>query len=1015
MFDNSASAQIRDLLCSTNHGAVATRRNPVGVAVRIALLTGAAAMLTSMATQAQNPPRQAEADDEVIVTGSLIRRTAAESASPVTVLSSEALEFRGINTVAEAIQRLPANNAGTIQTGWNTGFNFASGANAPALRGLTVQSTLSLADGLRLAPYPLADDGQRNFVDLNTIPSAIIERVEVLRDGASSTYGADAIAGVVNVITKSEVQGLHIGGSMAASEQGGADEDRLDVTWGFGDLEADGFNFYVSGEYQNQEALWARDRDYPFNTQDYTSQCGPTGSCMANHNWNGVTAEDGSFNGLFSIPGVSLVRPVTVAGSNTGAGRFEYLNPAAGCRQWATVTQTTSATAPFNVCEVNFQNAYYMLQPDVRRSGLSGRFTADVSDQLRVYAMANYYRTETFASFTPIGFNGSLPPPNPVGLAAANVILPVYVCSSGVGTFNGENTGCTAANGTLNPYNPYAAAGQTAQLFLRSPNGRTVTTDTRAWRAVVGLQGGFGEDWSYTANVTASEVGLTRDQANYMIPQRIWDVAARGNFNFADPAAASGEAWGYISPTSSEYSPSRLWSFDTTLGKELVDLRGGALEIAFGAGYRNESITATSSNPGNPTAPYTRYYSINAVGTAGERDVTSAYFELAAPFFEQLELLVSGRYDDYSTGQSNFSPKFGLKVTPIDMIAFRGTWSEGFRIPSFSEAFGLPTTGYVSRTVNCTTYAAFCASHSNNAYASAPYNLGLTQTGNPALDPEESESFTFGIVFEPLRAVSFTIDYWNIEVKGLITGVTNTGPVEAAYYANNGVVNIPGFNVVPGTPDPAFPNALPVIGFIETSYANQDRQEVSGVDFGVNFSVPMGDTVRLNSFLDISHLANYDLTTDAGDVLSYEGTLSPCNITSCSGAPEWRASWQNTLVFGNTSVSLTAYYTDGYDTASIDFGSIGGDCLDSIDHGSTIAYVDGTPVNCTQDEAWNADLTVRHQFGGGYTVYGDFLNVFDIEPDFDPSAAYGLNGYNPAWQGPNMVGRYFRVGFKAEF
>jgi iron complex outermembrane receptor protein len=492
-------------------------------------------------------------------------------------------------------------------------------------------------------------------------------------------------------------------------------------------------------------------------------------------------------------------------------------------------------------------------------------------------------------------------------------------------------------------------------------------------------------------------------------------VAARGNFNFADPYATPADVWNYIAPTSSEYSPSRLWAVDATVGKQLVDLRGGALEIAFGAGYRNESITATSSNPANPSAPYTRYFSINAVGTAGERDVSSAYFELSAPLFEQLELLASGRYDDYSTGQSNFSPKFGFKVTPIDMIAFRGTWSEGFRIPSFNEAFGLPTTGYVSRTVNCTTYAAFCASHGNNAYATAPYNLGLTQTGDPTLDPEESESFTFGIVFEPLRAVSFTIDYWNIEVDGLITGVTSTAAVEAAYYANNGVVNIPGYNVIPGTPDPAFPNALPVLGFVETAYANQDRQEVSGVDFGVNFSIPIGDTVRLNSYLDISHLNSYELITDLGDVLQYAGTLSPCNVTSCSGAPEDRASWQNTLQFGNTSVSLTAYYTSGYDTASIDFGGIEGDCLgNAANVVSTQAYVDGTPVNCTQDEAWNADLTIRHQFGDRYTVYGDFLNVFDIEPDFDPSAAYHLYGYNPAWQGPNMVGRYFRVGFKAE-
>src|SRR5688500_13864469 len=142
-----------------------------------------------------------EGETTILVTGSLFRRTNTETASPVTSLSAETLEERGINTAAEAVQRIPSNNAGTIQQGWNTGFNFASGANAPALRGLTVQSTLSIVDGLRMAPYPLADDGQRNFVDLNTIPNAIIDRIEILRDGASSTYRADAIAGVINAIT----------------------------------------------------------------------------------------------------------------------------------------------------------------------------------------------------------------------------------------------------------------------------------------------------------------------------------------------------------------------------------------------------------------------------------------------------------------------------------------------------------------------------------------------------------------------------------------------------------------------------------------------------------------------------------------------------------------------------------------------------------------------------------------------------------------------------------------------
>jgi len=318
------------------------RENLVGSAVRRTLLAaafaaGGALPVAAFAQEAPAPKDQAM--EEVVVTGSILRRTDAETPSPVTVLSAETLEERGINTVSEAIQRLSANNAGTIQQGWNTGFNFASGANAPALRGLTVQATLSVADGLRIAPYPLADDGQRNFVDLNTIPSAIVERIEVLRDGASSTYGADAIAGVVNVITKKEIQGLHIGGSTAMSQEGGGDENRFDMTWGYGDLESQGFNFYVSGEYQKQDVLWARDRDYPFNSQDLTGICGSAGSCMHNLNWNGVTAEDDTFNGLISIPGVALARHV-ITGANTGAGDYAYLNPGAGCREFDTITLT---------------------------------------------------------------------------------------------------------------------------------------------------------------------------------------------------------------------------------------------------------------------------------------------------------------------------------------------------------------------------------------------------------------------------------------------------------------------------------------------------------------------------------------------------------------------------------------------------------------------------------------------------------------------------------------------------
>lgn len=988
-------------------------------ALGLAMISTAASAQTAAVDCAANPNDAACTTEapSIVVTGSLFRRTDVETPSPITVISAETLEERGLNNPAEAIQRLSINNGSTITQGWNTGFNFASGANAPALRGLTVQTTLSIADGLRITPYPLADDGQRNFVDLNTIPDAIIDRIEVLRDGASSTYGADAIAGVINVITKKEVQGLHLNGSAGISQRGDAGEQRIDATYGYGDLEDQGFNFYVSAEYQRQDALFARDRDYPYNSSDLTGICNAAGSCMTNHNWNGYTPENGLFNGLISIPGVALVRPVTTPGAFSGSGRFAFLNPAAGCRDFPNQPNIgASTTAPLSgVCEVDFQNRYQMLQPDIERKGLSARFTANIGDRAQFYAMANYYNTKTHASFTPLGFNGTPTAPQS-GALAYNVIAPVYICATGVGTRNGVGTGCDATNGVLNPNNPYASLGQTAQIFVRSTRGRTIDTDSRSLRGVLGIDGSFGDSWNYSASFTASNVRLNRTQLNYFQPQAIMNALARGTFNFRDLESNTQAQWDAIAPPNSTVSNSNLWQVSGQIGRELMELPGGKLQVAVGGQYRSESIDAPSANPANFDAPYTRYYSVNAVGTAGSRNVKSAFYEVNAPIVDQFELNASGRYDSYSTGQNAFSPKFGAKFTPIPQLAVRGTWSKGFRIPSFNEAFGLPTTGFVTRTLNCTTYATFCAAHGNNAYATQSFALGITSVGNPALAPERSTSITAGIILEPTKNISLTVDFWRIKQKDLIVGVTDTNAPLAAYYLNNGVVNLPGIIVTPsGNVDPAFPNALPHIGTIQASFRNANSQKVSGIDFGANVKFDIGNDLTWISSADASYMLNYELN-DGGTISRYDGSLGPCNNTSCAGVPKWRGNWQNTLKFGGTTVSLTAYYTSGYDNAAVDAGDIIGDCAGNAANGNAVAsYVDGSPVQCRAKPTWNADFTISQKVGDKFTLYANVLNVFDIGAPLDTASTYQIFQFNPAWAGANILGRYFKVGAKVDF
>ena len=1027
-------------------------------ALGLAMISTAASAQTAAVDCAATPNDAACTTEapSIVVTGSLFRRTDVETPSPITVISAETLEERGLNNPAEAIQRLSINNGSTITQGWNTGFNFASGANAPALRGLTVQTTLSIADGLRIAPYPLADDGQRNFVDLNTIPDAIIDRIEVLRDGASSTYGADAIAGVINVITKKEVQGVHINGSAGISQRGDAGEQRIDATIGFGDLDDQGFNFYVSAEYQRQDALFARDRGYPFNSSNLTGICNAAGSCLTNHNFNGLTQElfdngtadlaagnaalaaavtqdqidaaqalitaangvlASSFNGLASVPGVALVRPVTAAGAFSGAGRFSYLNPAAGCRDFPTNTNiSNSRTAPLNgVCEVDTVNRYQMLQPDIERKGLSARFTANIGDRAQFYAMGNYYNTKTHASFLPIGFNGT--PTNPTsGALAYNVIAPVYVCAAGVGTRNGVGTGCDATNGVLNPNNPYAALGQTAQILVRSTRERTIDTDSRSLRGVMGIDGSFGDAWNYSASFTASNVKLTRTQLNYLKPQSIMNALARNTFNFRDLESNTQAQWDAIAPPNTTVSNSNLWQVSGQIGRELMELPGGKLQVAVGGQYRSESIDAPSANPANFDAPYTRYYSINAVGTAGSRKVKSAFYEVNAPIVEQFELNASGRYDSYSTGQNAFSPKFGAKFTPIPQLAVRGTWSKGFRIPSFNEAFGLPTTGFVTRTLNCVTFATFCAAHGNNAYATQPFALGITSVGNPGLAPERSTSITAGIILEPTKNISLTVDFWRIKQKDLIVGVTDTAAPLSAYYLNNGVVNLPGIIVAPsGNVDPAFPNALPHLGTIQASFRNANSQQVSGIDFGANVKFDIGNDLTWISSADASYMLKYELN-DGGTISRYDGSLGPCNNTSCAGVPKWRGNWQNTLKFGGTTVSLTAYYTSGYDNAAVDAGDVTGDCALNAANGNSVqSYVDGTPVQCRAKPTWNADFTISQKVGDKFTLYANVLNVFDIDAPLDTASTYQIFQFNPAWAGANVLGRYFKIGAKVDF
>jgi iron complex outermembrane receptor protein len=591
------------------------------------------------------------------------------------------------------------------------------------------------------------------------------------------------------------------------------------------------------------------------------------------------------------------------------------------------------------------------------------------------------------------------------------LFLPAYICP------RGTTVACTAANGTLNPNNPFAAQGNQARLLARYDRHEQTLTDAKTFRFSTGINGSFGDGWNYNVDGTYSRVNFKLTQKNFINARHLLDVIADGSYNFVVPGANSEAVRDYLSPINISHDHSSLGQVQATLSKSFFELPGGQLQVLVGGSYRRETIYEPSANPPNATDPYDRYYRVNAVEVIGKRNVKSAFFEVDAPIVQMVDLKAQGRYDKYSTGQHNFSPKFEATFQPIHQVKFRGTYSKGFRVPSLAEAFGAPATGYITTQLTKTdpAQAAFIAAHGNDAYATQQYSYGLTGSGNPSLAPEKSTQWTAGVVLTPIPQLTLTADYYHVRIKGVINPPDCSAAI-AQYYQNNGTTNVPGCKTTAGVPDPLFPNATPLLGDVSYSYVNADAFKTSGIDLSATLRLPIAEGIRWTSSGNATYIKNLSLIQN-GNTFRFDGTLSPCNITSCSGTPKWRASWENTLDVGKASVTLTGYYTSGYSLISVDppYSGVRGDCLGSLGN-SIVTYADGaTPVACSAKKFIDFDLTANYKVNKKFTLYMNLLNVFGAHPPFDPSAGYSLYQFNPAWADQGFIGRYVRIGAKVDF
>jgi iron complex outermembrane receptor protein len=527
----------------------------------------------------------------------------------------------------------------------------------------------------------------------------------------------------------------------------------------------------------------------------------------------------------------------------------------------------------------------------------------------------------------------------------------------------------------------------------------------------------MGAEYRYDIGASGMQTNLERTADGALYFPNLMAAIRQGTYNFVDPSLNDDAIRDFIAPTSVQRSESKLVQVQANISTDLFELPGGTAEGGISLAARYEALDNPSANS-DRLGPANRYLTINPFGASGSRDTESVAFEVALPLLNSLDVNLSGRYDTYSTGQSDFSPKVGFRFQPFRALAFRGTYSQGFRIPSFAESFADPSTGFT--VVNapadwCDVEHGTGAPGSGDASYCQGYGRGTTFLATPGLEPETSQNINLGFVVQPFDNWTFSADYYRISKEDVI-GTPSPAAAIAAYYAGDPIPA--GFTIIPDVPNAAFPAGQPRIAFVQSGYQNLGQQLTYGWDFQVQGRYDLGSVVWTTS-AEATYLQSLSQEFPGAAREEYAGTIGPYVITAASGTPQWRVNWQNTFDFGRASITATAYWTEGYLSVAEDNAGNHDDdtCLSGTAGGTPATYLDGeTPIVCRVDSSFYVDLHGAYDFTDQFQLFMDVSNALDEDPAFDPTT-YGAHtpSYNPAWGTPGILGRYISIGARARF
>ena len=890
------------------------------------------------------------------VTGSRIKKAEIEGQSPVQVVTTADIEATGLGSIGDVIQRLSVSGS-SINTKFNSAGNFGfppdgggvgSGSTTVSLRNLGAKRTLILVDGLRWVSESSAS-GVSAAVDLNTIPASAVDRIEILTDGASSLYGSDAIAGVINIITKKSQDGGAARLYFGDYSKGDGSTQQANVSLGG---HGDRYDFFVDVSYYDQDRIssdvWENSR---YATPGIGGQINPD-------SWSSATP-----NGRFTFAPVDPTNDLGGLCPEDGGATFCNLagDGQGGFRQWSNAERFNFA--PYNL----------LLTPSERKS-LFAQGTYRLTDRISWNLKGTYTKRESV--------NQAAPEPIFLGSEAG---------SGGLADFVGIDAS--------NPYNPFGTILPDGSFITRRPvegGPRVFTQDVDTSYFSTGLKGDFnlGERlFFWDVNFVSAENKATQTvNGTYNIAHIQRALGPVGECTapcvplnlFGGPGSITREMLDYILFTETDRSQQKLTDWTANISGDLFQMPAGGLAFAAGYEHRKQSgyytpdsiVTAGESN-GVPSGP-----------TDGEYSVDEYYLELNVPLLadmaavKRLDFSVATRYSDYSNFGGTTNNKFGLRWQITDDFTLRSTWAEGFRAPSIGELYGTfsrfdaqiqdPCNTATGQTaINC---AALGVPDPEN-FEQANSQISVVTGGNPDLRPEEATSFTAGAIYSPdwaansawSQKLDFEVTYYKISIKDAIQAS------DAQTLLDRCVATL----------DPVFCDGIGRssggnINHFDNTLFNLGRVETKGIDFGINW---LGNETGIGTFgavLQTTWLDSYRaVASDSGLAEPREPGIE----VGDSGMPEWRATARLNWSLGSWSAGWAMRYlsdlTETCGEATASFAVCDGP--NSTHHMGATTYHD-------LRASWTAPTELK------LTIAGGVNNVFGKEPPLCMSCS--LNGYD---------------------